>query len=145
MKRGFIYARVATTKQAHKGKLQEQVTIMQDMAEELAIEVVDVITEIGSASSNERKGFDELLERVSEENADTILCVSIDRLCRDFSTFATIEHMMEVHDKTIITPAMTYTRAPEKMFQLTTQIALSKYEFELFNKGLRKSKQQVVW
>lgn len=77
-----IYARVSSQKQAKAGNLDRQVERLHKYAWEQQLNVVDVITDVGSGLSETRKGLTQLFKHTQEHNMDYVLVEFRDRLAR---------------------------------------------------------------
>jgi len=85
--RHIVYARSnrGRGRQA-EAQIKQHLALLLEMARAESLNVVQIVTEIGSASGRaERPAFTALLNHIRKGEADGILCISIDRLARSIS------------------------------------------------------------
>ena len=78
----LLYARVSSQQQAAAGHLERQVERLQACAQERGIQVVEVITDIGSGLNENRPGLQKLLKLARERQMNQVLVEFKDRLTR---------------------------------------------------------------
>lgn len=80
----FLYARKSTEGEDRQvTSIQDQVSEMRKYAQELGIEIVDVISESKSAKAQGREKFNLMLQRIKKGEAQGILCWKLNRLARN--------------------------------------------------------------
>ncbi|HMN26170.1 MAG TPA: recombinase family protein [Ignavibacteriaceae bacterium] len=92
----FIYARKSSESEDRQVEsISSQVDVLKKLSEERKLEIVDVLTEAKSAKSPGRPVFNKMIERISKEEADGIICWKTDRLFRNPVDFGTISWMLQ--------------------------------------------------
>jgi len=80
----FLYARKSSEGEDRQiTSIEDQISECRKVAENLNIEIVDVISESKSAKEPNRKGFNDMLERIKNGEAQGILCWKLNRLARN--------------------------------------------------------------
>lgn len=137
MKKYVIYARVASRNQADKASsIKHQVELLQKIAKENNLEVTDVITEYSTASQV-RKGFNLVLEKLSNGGANGVLCIDLVRLSRNASAFQRIASLIDLKGIQIITPSQIYNSDSDKMFLINLEMTVTNYCQSLVNKRIK--------
>lgn len=127
MKKYIIYARVASRKQADRNSsITSQVETLKALANEIDVEVVDIFTEIGSTSQN-RKEFNKMMNKLFNGEADGILCTSLDRLSRTALDYYKIVLAIDSKGIFVITPSQVYSRDAEKKFLMNLEVSLNTF------------------
>jgi len=139
MKKCFIYARVGSSTVYNPNfSITGQKKILQKFAKENNIKVVDEFTEIGSASSPNRKTFMEMLQRLSKREADGILCVSLDRLSRNFATSLFLIELMKKKKIEIITPELNCNNSSESKLLMHISASIAEYQSQLHSQRIKR-------
>ncbi len=129
MKKYIIYARVASRNQADRNvSITHQVETLKRLAKVHDIEDVETYTEICSANSNVRQLFHQMMDKIFNNEANGILCMSLDRLSRNFITHQIICNAIETKGIRIITPYQIYSNNSETTFLMSLEVAMNKYE-----------------
>lgn len=82
--RYFIYARKSTESEDRQvASISAQVEVMSDVAKELGLKVVDVLSESSSGFHVGRRVFNDMIERISKGEADGIIVWKLSRLSRN--------------------------------------------------------------
>lgn len=83
-KKYFLYTRKSSEGEDRQiTSIEDQITECKKLANELNIEIVDIISEAKSAKAPGRKGFNQMIERIQNGEADGILCWKLNRLARN--------------------------------------------------------------
>lgn len=77
-----IYARVSSQKQKQAGNLTRQIERLQKYAQQQHLQVLKIITDVGSGLNENRKGLAQLLRIVETQTVDYVLVEFRDRLTR---------------------------------------------------------------
>lgn len=88
--------------------LESQLNELKRLSERLNLSVIDVFTESQSAKSPGRPYFNEMLKRISQKEADGIICWKLDRLARNPLDGGQIIWMLQ---KAIIKHVQTFDRS----------------------------------
>ena len=93
----FLYARKSSESEDRQVQsIEDQINRLQTLAKGLNLEIVHVFTESKSAKKpNNRPLFAEMIERISDGEADGILCWQINRLSRNPIDSATIQWLLQ--------------------------------------------------
>jgi DNA invertase Pin-like site-specific DNA recombinase len=92
--RAVIYARVSSKEQEREGySIEAQLELCRALASKRKLQVVREFIDVESAKQAGRTNFGEMIEYVREEAVDTIICHKVDRLCRNFRDFVTIDDL----------------------------------------------------
>ena len=80
----FLYARKSTEGEDRQvTSIEDQISEMKKLAQELNIEIVDIISESKSAKAQGREQFNRMLQRIKGGEARGILCWKLNRLARN--------------------------------------------------------------
>lgn len=104
--RYVIYARKSTEAEDRQvASIQDQVDVMSDVAKELKLEIVDIISEASSAYHQGRKAFNVMIDRLRNKEIDGILVWKLSRLARNPEDAGIIQGMLQrkeiVHIRTV--------------------------------------------
>lgn len=102
----FIYARKSTDAEDRQmASIDDQITEMRRLAENLNLSIVDIISEAKTAKLPGRKGFNEMLRRIHKGEARGILCWKLNRLARNPIDGGQISWLLQ---QNVITHIQTY-------------------------------------
>ncbi len=89
------YARVSSREQEKEGfSIDAQIKRIQEYAERRGIDIVELYIEVESAKKAGRPEFNRMIERVRKEKSiEGILCHKVDRLCRNFKDYVTVDDL----------------------------------------------------
>lgn len=95
--RYILYARKSSESEDRQVQsIEDQINKLKQLAENLKITVIDVITESKSAKQpNNRPVFEQMLERIRNGEANGILCWQINRLSRNPVDSGTLQWMLQ--------------------------------------------------
>ena len=125
--KAVIYARVGSQAQLEGfNSIASQIQELRRFAQARGYKIVREYTDVGSAGSNSRKGFQGMLKMISEDHIKAIFCTSIDRITRDFQTMLSVDEAIRKSGAVIITPNFTYGDNPTSDFMWDIQVVLSK-------------------
>ncbi len=112
MKRCFIYCRKSSEdKDRQILSLDDQERICRELAQDKGLIVVGIYKESKSAKRpDKRPEFRAMLSRISNGEADNILCWKADRLCRNAKEGGTLIDHVDYNGMLIVTPSMDYDR-----------------------------------
>lgn len=97
--RYFIYARKSSESEDRQvASISAQVEVMTDVAKELGLRVIDVMSESSSGFHTGRKVFNEMLERIDNGEADGIIVWKLSRLSRNPDDAGRIMGMLQRHE-----------------------------------------------
>lgn len=106
MKKYFMYIRSAkTSKQGYSYLYQEE--ILKEYASKNKLKIVGKYIDNSSIRTKNRPVFEKMLIDIKKDKADGILCLRLDRLCRDLATGSKLLELVCL-GKIIITPEMNY-------------------------------------
>ena len=90
-----LYARVSTREQEREGySIQQQMRLIRDYAKKKGCRIVKEFIDIESARKTGRKNFNEMIGFVKNTpSIETVICHKVDRLCRNFRDFITIDDL----------------------------------------------------
>lgn len=93
----FLYARKSSESEDRQVQsVGDQVQRLQELAQELGLEIVQILTESKSAKQpNNRKVFEEMLERIEKGEANGILCWQLNRLSRNPVDSGKVQWMLQ--------------------------------------------------
>ncbi len=80
----ILYARKSSEdKNRQVTSIEDQIKELTRIARENDIQIVEIISESKSAKKPGREGFNEMLQKIHQGQADGILCWKLDRLARN--------------------------------------------------------------
>ena len=83
-RRYILYARKSTTSEDRQvASIESQIEVMQEVAKEHELKVVEVMSEAGSGFKIGRKVFNQMLEKIENDEADGIVVWKLSRLSRN--------------------------------------------------------------
>lgn len=91
--KGYIYARVSTTKETQQSSLERQKAELLEAAISWNIEIKEVISEEASGYEVDRPGMLDLLDKIKENKADALLIQDETRLGRGNARIALIHQL----------------------------------------------------
>lgn len=92
----FLYARKSSEGEDKQiTSIEDQISEVTKLAENLNIEIVDIIEESKSAKEPGRKGFNEMIKRIKKGEAQGILCWKLNRLARNSIDGGSIIHLLQ--------------------------------------------------
>lgn len=132
----FIYIRKSTDDKAKQiQSIPDQKRILNALARERNLEVLDTIIDEKSAKSPGRVGFSEMVERIQNGEASGIICWKMDRLARNTIDGGTLTWMLQTEKiEEIITPEKTFL-PDENTLILSIEFGMATQ----FSRDLRKS------
>ncbi|QTE23325.1 recombinase family protein [Polaribacter cellanae] len=123
----FIYARKSTeSDDKQMASIEDQITEVRKLAVQLNLQIVDVISESKSAKEPGRKGFNEMIERIRNNEAQGILSWKLNRLARNPIDGGIITDLLQ---KNIIKHIQTYG----KEYLPTDNVIMMYIEFGMSN------------
>lgn len=102
MEKYILYARLAVDDQTGKG-LIKQVNSVQRYARQNHLQIGKVISEIGSGTNENRKGFKDLLRSISRKKFKGVICQDIARLSRSVIMFQKLSKLIKENNMDIVT------------------------------------------
>jgi len=84
-KRALVYCRTATNEQNRNNSIARQEVMCRQFAKDRNYKIVEVISEVASGMTLNRKGFKRLMTIVKQGKVDVICVASICRLTRNFA------------------------------------------------------------
>lgn len=125
--KAVIYARVGSQAQREGfNSIASQIQELRRFAQSKGYKIVHEYTDVGSAGSNNSKGFQDMLKMIGDNHVKAIFCTNIDRITRDFQTMLSIDEAIRKSGAVIITPNFTYGDNPTSDFMWDIQVMLSK-------------------
>lgn len=123
----FLYARKSSEGEDRQvTSIEDQISECRKLADNLDIEIVDIISESKSAKEPGRKGFNEMIERIKNGEAQGILCWKLNRLARNSVDGGTVIHLLQ---KNVISHVQTYARD----YKPTDNVIMMYVEFGMSN------------
>lgn len=125
MNKCIIYCRKSTEEESRQiQSLETQENILTEYASRNSLEVIEIIKESKSATNDgNRPQFDYMLQKIRDNEADTILVVRPDRLTRNYIEFGFVIKLLEQGKlKSVITPTQTYTAYHEMILYFSVDM-----------------------
>lgn len=132
MKHYVIYARSASKEQSGKFGLEYQERVIRNFAKLNNLKISDVIQESGTTKISYKT-----IENVIAKNANGIICLSLDRLTRDFTEMLRIRRVLAKAHISVLTPKAFFPEVAEKHLIDAVLYGLSAYMSMENDKGLR--------
>src|SRR3989344_8326812 len=129
--RYFLYARKSSESEDRQmASIEDQINEMRTLAERLGIVIVDVIQESKSAKKPGRPGFNEMIERIHNGEADGIICWKANRLARNPVDAGQISWLLQTG---IIKHIQTFTSS----YKPTDNVLILQIEFGVANQFIK--------
>jgi len=147
MTRMIGYIRVSTDEQARGGvSLDAQRDKIRAYADLVDAELVDVVEDAGlSGSDPDRPGFVEVVRRVRDGEADTLIVYAIDRLSRSTLDFLNVVSGLRDAGRGFVSVREQFdTATPHGRFTLTILAAVGELERELIRERCREASARCV-
>lgn len=137
-----LYARVSTQGQGEDGKtsIPEQLRDCQRLADERSFTVVEVFKDTASGYTLERPALDALRDAVQRGRIQVVICYSLDRLCRDSTKSAWLEHELARRGVQIEYVTGQYDNTPQGKLQKNMMRALADAEGDILKDRMRRGK-----
>lgn len=125
--------------------LEQQLTILRELAFTRNLDVVEVQSESVSAKESSRPGFLELVKKIETGKVDGILVWRLDRLARNAMDGGYLIHLLSTGKlKFIVTPEATYTGSGDAKFMLAMLFgAAAKYSDDL-STAVKRGEEAVL-
>lgn len=118
IKKYAIYARSSSEVDQSSKSIKFQIKTLQEVAEKRSLDVIRLYEETGSAKAKDRPCFDLMIQSLKKGQIQGILCMSIDRLTRDFSYAFQLAELLRRNKLEIVTPSMSITDAGTVIIEL---------------------------
>ena len=133
----FLYARKSSESEDRQvASIQSQIDVLKEVAKQNNLEIVDVLFESKSAKAPGRTIFNKMIERISKNEAQGIICWKLDRLARNPVDGGSISWMLQ---NGIIGHIKTYERG----YYPTDNVLMMSVEFGMANQFIRDLSQNV--
>ena len=92
--KSVIYARVSSKEQEREGySIPAQLNKCRELADKEGYKVAKEFIDVESAKQPGRTNFNKMVEYIKDDSVDTIICHKVDRLCRNFKDYVTIDDL----------------------------------------------------
>jgi DNA invertase Pin-like site-specific DNA recombinase len=143
MRKYFAYYRCATRKQGQETEsIDRQEKTVLGYAKCYNLSIAKVFKDFGSGIDADRPSFKEMIARLENGECNGIICTSIDRLTRNYQTFAQLMKLIDEKDVEIVTPERTYGRTKEDQLALSVMAAFAEFYAKSLAERVRKAKLQ---
>jgi DNA invertase Pin-like site-specific DNA recombinase len=123
----FLYARKSSEGEDRQvTSIEDQISEVSKLAENLNIEIVDIIEESKSAKEPGRKEFNNMIKRIKKGEAKGVLCWKLNRLARNSIDGGNIIHLLQ---KNVIQHIQTFGRD----YKPTDNVIMMYVEFGMAN------------
>ncbi len=146
----LIYARKSSESEERQMlSIESQLNELKDIAKKSNLKIIDIITESKSAKEPGRKLFNQMIERIQNNEANSLLVWNPDRLSRNSVDAGYLIHLLDKGIlKEIKTQYQAFTNTPNDKFLL--QILWGQAKLENDNKGINvirgmKTKAEKGW
>lgn len=137
-KKYFIYARKSSEdKKKQIQSIDDQISVLSELAKQRGFEVIDVIKDEKSAKSPGRIGFGNMVARLQNGEAQGVLCWKLDRLARNPVDGGSITWLLQ---QGIIEEIIT----PDKTYFPTDNVILMGIEFGMAHQYIIDLKRNVL-
>ncbi len=104
-KKYAIYARSASEAlDIQTISIENQIKLLKQFANKNDLSVADIYSDLGSANSKDRPGFNLMMENLKSGQIKGILCMGVDRLVRNFNSTLDLFDLIKSKKVEIITP-----------------------------------------
>ncbi|HEX9746643.1 MAG TPA: recombinase family protein [bacterium] len=94
MQTAVIYARVSSKEQEREGySIPAQLELIRGLAQKRNFEIVEEFIDVESAKQAGRTNFGAMIKFLKSNRVDAIICHKVDRLCRNFRDFVTVDEL----------------------------------------------------
>jgi len=127
----FIYARKSSEAEDRQvASIDAQINVLKKLAQQEGLEIVEILTEAQSAKAPGRPVFSQLLARVSQGEAQGILCWKLDRLARNPVDGGSISWMLQ-------SGSIYHIRTHDRSYLPTDNVLMMQVEFGMANQFIR--------
>ncbi len=133
-KRYVLYVRASGDPKKREQTEREQLSLLKEFAELQKIEVIASLVDYGYAKSKNRPAFTSVLHLLRKGEASGILCVDIDRLCRDIDTASMLVRLIYQSGIEILTPDFIFKKGVNETQRIVGFGLLCEYYNELNQK-----------
>jgi len=123
----ILYARKSSESEDRQvASIQSQIDVLQEIAKQESLEIIDILSESKSAKAPERPIFNRMLQRINRGEAQGIICWKLDRLARNPVDGGNISWMLQ---RGIIKHIKTF----ERSYYPTDNVLMMSVEFGMAN------------
>ncbi len=131
MTKYFLYARKSTDVEDKQVRsIEDQLAVLRALAKDEGLNIADTFIEKRSAKQPGRPVFNEMLDRIQRDEAQSILCWKLDRLSRNPEDSGRIQWLLQ---ENIIRHIRTY----ERSYYPADNVLLTSVEFGVANQYIR--------
>lgn len=139
-----IYARSASEAlDIQTVSIENQIKLLKEFADKSNLSVADIYSDLGSANSKDRPGFNLMMENLKSGQIKGILCMGVDRLVRNFNSALDLFDLIKRKKVEVITPSITNANSHLLFFlslHSTLTILDSEMRSERIKRGLAEKK-----
>lgn len=133
----FLYARKSSESEDRQvASIQSQIDVLQTIAKQENLEIIDVLSESKSAKAPERPIFNKMIERINKGEAQGIICWKLDRLARNPVDGGNISWLLQ-------RGAIRHIKTYERSYYPTDNVLMMSVEFGMANQFIRDLSQNV--
>jgi site-specific DNA recombinase len=133
----ILYARKSSESEDRQvASIESQKKVLKELAQKDGLEIIDALTESQSAKGPGRPVFNKMIEKISNGEAQGIICWKLDRLARNPVDGGTISWMLQTG---IIKHIQTY----ERNYYSNDNVLMMSVEFGMANQFIRDLSQNV--
>lgn len=135
----FIYARKSSEAEDRQVlSIDSQVNELQKLSKRLKLPVLEVLTESQSAKAPGRPVFNEMMQRVYNEEIKGIICWKLDRLARNAVDGGTIIWALKQNNIEIVTPSQIYNQQGENAFMMYVEFGMAQKFIDDLSKNVKR-------
>ncbi|MDD5146059.1 MAG: recombinase family protein [Candidatus Pacebacteria bacterium] len=123
----ILYARKSSESEDRQvASIQSQIDVLKDIAKQEGLEIIDILSESKSAKAPERQVFNQMLQKINNNEAQGIICWKLDRLARNPVDGGNISWMLQ---RGILKHIKTF----ERSYYPTDNVLMMSVEFGMAN------------
>ena len=133
----FLYARKSSESEDRQvASIQSQIDVLKDVAKRENLEIIDVLFESKSAKAPGRPVFNQMINRISNGEAEGIICWKLDRLARNPVDGGSISWMLQG-------ASIKHIKVYDRSYYPTDNVLMMSVEFGMANQFIRDLSQNA--
>ncbi len=148
-KRVFMYCRKSSESEERQVlSIDSQINELKKTAQQLNLEIVEILQESKSAKEPGRPIFSSMLKRIYDGEVDGLLCWKLDRLARNPIDGGSIIWSIKQYDMSIYTPSQQYSKEQESTLLMYLEFGMAQKFIDDLGKNAKRgmtTKAEMGW